>query len=775
MWYTLGQNIIKYRNLNLIGLLIITCFLGYKALNIQMSYEFNKSIPTDTEVYKNNLAFQKQFGGDGEIIMVGIENKDFFVPKNLIALDQLHKDLTEILAVTEVTSVLNAVQLVKDAENQQFVSTKIFNFPLQSQQQIDSSRNILQNIPLYNGFLYNADANAYLVGITVKKDSVNNKGRTLIMQKIEACIAKYQNTTKAITHISGLPYIRTVVADKLRKEMNNLLLGSLILSAVILFVFFRSVLATLMSLLVVSMGVIWCFGVMVLLGYKLTLLSALIAPLVVVIGVPNCIYFLNKYHSTYKQKNDKNHALITMVGKMGVVTLFCNLAAAIGFAVFALTKSALLQEFGIVSGIIIFSLFFISLLFVPSVLSYLPVPTAIEMKYLDSKLLTRFLKAIEQWVMNKRGWVIGVTTVILLFSIGGLFKLKKLAYIVDDLPKQDVVYKNLKWFENTFKGIMPLEIVIDTKKKKGLQRSLQPIEKIEELSIYIAQNPNAARPLSFIEGLKLSKQAYYDGDSNSYSIPSSMGEFALMTDYMKPNANTDKKGFEKMTKNFIDSNKQMARISVNMKDVGTIQLPYLINDFKAKTYELLDSTKYNVTFTGASITFLEGSMFIIDGLKESIIYGFLLIALCMLYLFRSFKILLYSIIPNIIPLVITGGVMGWLGIPLKPSTVLVFSVALGIVIDVTIRFLVNYKQELSHYNYQVNLTLVNTIHQTGISIIYTSLVLVVGFIIFCFSSFGGTQALGWLTSLTLFTGTFTNLILLPALMKVSASKGSSNI
>jgi uncharacterized protein len=320
---------------------------------------------------------------------------------------------------------------------------------------------------------------------------------------------------------------------------------------------------------------------------------------------------------------------------------------------------------------------------------------------------------------------------------------------------------------------MPLEIVIDTKKKKGLQRSLQPIEKIDELSYLIAQNPNVARPLSFVDGLKLSKQAFYDEDSNSYNIPNSMAELALMTDYMKPkNSNQDasKKGFEKLLQNFIDSNKQVARISINMKDIGTLQLPLLINDFKTKAYQLLDSSKYNITFTGASITFLEGSAFIIDGLKESIIYGFILISLCMLYLFRSVKILMYSIIPNIIPLVITAGVMGWCGIPLKPSTVLVFSVALGIVIDVTIRFLVNYKQELSQYEYQVNATLSNTIHHTGISIIYTSLVLVVGFIIFCFSSFGGTQALGWLTSLTLFTGTFTNLILLPALMKTNATK-----
>lgn len=775
MWYSLGQLIIKYRKLNLFTLLLITVFFGYKATQIQMSFEFNKSIPTDTKTYKDYTEFLKRFGGNGELVVVGIESKHFYNSNNFSALETLHNNLKKINAITDVTSVLTAVHLVKDTAAERFNSVKIFQSPFINQQQLDSSKAIIQNIPLYNGLLYNKAKDAYLVGITINKDSANSKARTLIMKKIDYHIKAFETTTKLTAHISGLPYIRTVVADKIKKEMNYFLIGSLVLSAIILLIFFRSIMATFMSLIVVGMGVIWCFGLMALVGYKITLLSALIAPLIVVIGVPNCIYFLNKYHSTYQQNQDKQFALYTMVGKMGIVTLFCNIAAAIGFAVFALTKSTLLQEFGLISGSIIFALFFISLLFIPSVLSFLPAPSSSEMKYLNSKILSTFLHKIEHVVMHQSKWVFGITTIVLFISIVGIFKLKKLAYIVDDLPKQDIIYKNLKWFEETFNGIMPLEIIIDTKKKKGLQRSIQPIEKIDEYCNYIAQNANVAKPLSFIDGLKLSKQAFYDEDSNSYTIPNSIAELALMTDYMKPNTNKQisKKGFEKLLQNFIDSNKQIARISINMKDVGTLQLPNLINDFKTKSYELLDSTKYTITFTGASITFLEGSTFIIDGLKESILYGFLLISLCMLYLFKSIKILLYSIIPNIIPLIITAGVMGWCGIPLKPSTVLVFSVALGIVIDVTIRFLVNYKQELAHYNFKTNQTLSSTIHHTGISIIYTSLVLAVGFVIFCFSNFGGTQALGWLTSLTLFTGTFTNLILLPALMKSNSNKGFS--
>jgi predicted RND superfamily exporter protein len=218
----------------------------------------------------------------------------------------------------------------------------------------------------------------------------------------------------------------------------------------------------------------------------------------------------------------------------------------------------------------------------------------------------------------------------------------------------------------------------------------------------------------------------------------------------------------------MDSNRQVTRVSVNMADIGSKRLPLLLDSLRKRADHYFDSSKYSVQFTGTSITFLEGSRFIINGLRDSIFWAFVLIALCMLYLFRSFRILLCSLIPNIIPLALTAGVMGWAGIALKPSTVLIFSVALGIAIDVTIRFLVNYKQELPNHGNNVEETVLQTLRSTGISIIYTSLVLIAGFVIFMFSGFGGTKALGMLTSLTLLAATLTNLILLPVLLLSTA-------
>ncbi|MFW2478413.1 MAG: efflux RND transporter permease subunit [Sediminibacterium sp.] len=764
MWYRLGQFILRRRIILLFLLLMATGVMTYYATQVKLSYEFTRAIPTDNPKYQEYQSFLKKFGGDGNMLVLGFDSKDFYSVAYFNEVAILQQSLKQVVGVTGILSIPDAVNLRNDREQQQLVPEKIFQYPFQGQAELDSAKQVFNQLPFYKTLLYSDSGNAYLMGVSVNGDTINSKGRTRLINDIMKQVNLFEEKTKSSLHISGLPFIRTTVGNRSKDEMNWFLIGSLVLSAVTLLIFFRSLSAMLMSLVVVGIGVVWSIGTMVLFGYKITLLNALIPPLIVVIGIPNCIYFLNKYHTAYREIGDKDKALITMVGRMGIVTLFCNIAAAIGFAVFALTKSALLQEFGIVAGINIMALFVISLIFIPAVLSFLKPPKNRHTKYLDNAFLEKVLVKIERWTFHHAKWVYGITIVISVFAIAGIFRLKSEGFIVDDLPKNDKIYTDLKWFEAHFGGVMPLEILVDTKKKNGLLRNTGPVSKINELSAYIGARPETARPLSFAEGLKFAKQAYYDGDTLSYDVPYE-GDLAFMSPYLKQRSDSNAgTGVSKIISSFMDSTKQVARITVNMKDVGSAQLPLMIADYQKKASEIFDTASYHITFTGSSITFLEGSSFIIRGLKESIFWAFLLITLCMLYLFRSFRILVCSLIPNLIPLLITAGTMGWIGITLKPSTVLVFSVALGIAIDVTIRFLINYKQELPHYNNQVAQTLVQTIRHTGISIIYTSLVLIAGFIIFCISDFGGTKALGWLTSLTLVIGTLTNLVLLPVLI-----------
>jgi hypothetical protein len=770
MWYKLAEFILKFKVYCLSFLLVITLVMGYFAAQVKLSYEFTKAIPDDNPKFVIYKDFVKKFGIDGATIVVGFTTNKMYTKEVFNQFHQLHQQIKLIPAVTEVLSVPFAYILQKDSIEPKFNAHPVFSGPYQNDSLLLADAQKFESLPFYKNLLYNKDSNAYIMAVSFIPDSINTGARTRIIRLFEEKLNTFSKQTNLTIHLSGLPYIRTIIADRIKKEMVWFLIGSLLLSAITLLLFFRSIPATLMSLAVVAMGVIWSFGTMVLMGQKITLLTALIPPLVVVIGIPNCIYFLNKYHTAFKETNDRSAAIIQMVSKMGIVTLFCNITAAIGFFVFALTKSPLLKEFGWVSGINIMALFFISLFFIPPILSYLKPPAPKHVQYLDNKYLTHLLVKIERWTFNHTKWVFGITLILVVFSIAGVLKIKKEAFIVDDLPKKDKLYTDLKWFEQNAGGVMPLEIVIDTKKKNGLVRSTKPLDHIETFQQFLLTQPELGKPLGLTEGIKFAKQAFYDGDSNSYSVPSGT-EMAFIAPYLKPvddkakaNANATKSPTALLNK-FIDADKRATRISVNMKDIGSAQLPIFLNRMDSATQAIFDTAHYQVQITGSSVTFLEGSNFIIKGLGESIFWAFLLIAICMLFLFRSFPILMCSLVPNIVPLLITAGCMGWIGVSLKPSTVLVFSVALGIAIDVTIRFLVNYKQELPKLNYQVNSTLIQTIKNTGISIIYTSMVLVAGFVIFCFSDFGGTKALGWLTSLTLVVSTLTNLILLPALIK----------
>ena len=770
MWHKLAEFILKFKVYCLAVLLVITIVMGYFAAQVKLSYEFTKAIPDDNPKFVIYKDFVKKFGIDGATIVVGFTTDKMYTKEVFNQVHELHQQIKLIPAVTEVLSVPFAYELQKDSTETKFKVHPVFSAPYQNDSLLLADAQKFETLPFYKNLLYNKDSNAYIMAVSFIPDSINTGARTRIIGLLEEKLNAFSKNTQLTIHLSGLPYIRTIIADRIKKEMLWFLVGSLLLSAITLLLFFRSIPATLMSLAVVAMGVIWSFGTMVLMGQKITLLTALIPPLVVVIGIPNCIYFLNKYHTAYKETNDRSAAIIQMVSKMGIVTLFCNITAAIGFFVFALTKSPLLKEFGWVSGINIMALFFISLFFIPPVLSYLKPPSQKHVKYLENKYLTHLLVKIERWTFNHTKWVFGITLILVVISIAGVLKIKKEAFIVDDLPQKDKLYTDLKWFEQNAGGVMPLEIVVDTKKKNGLIRSTKPLDHIETFQQFLLTQPELGKPLGLIEGIKFAKQAFYDGDSNSYSVPSGT-EMAFIAHYLKPvddkakpQVNAAKSPTALLSK-FIDADKRATRISVNMKDIGSAQLPIFLKRMDSATQAIFDTTNYHVQITGSSVTFLEGSNFIIKGLGESIFWAFLLIALCMLFLFRSFPILMCSLVPNIVPLLITAGCMGWIGVSLKPSTVLVFSVALGIAIDVTIRFLVNYKQELPRLNNQVNSTLIQTIKNTGISIIYTSMVLVAGFVIFCFSEFGGTKALGWLTSLTLVVSTLTNLILLPALIK----------
>lgn len=782
MWLKIADFVLKYRVLLIVLILAITAFMGVQATKVRMSYDSTGAIPKDSPKYKALKEFQQKFGGGGNAMVLGVQTDRLFSEQNFKAYGELIGDLKKVKDVESVLSINDAVSLSQDS-TKKLVTQKVFD--LDDPSSGVAGKEMLDGLPIFNGLLYNKETDAYLMMISIEKNALGSKERIRIVDDIIKAGEKFKQATNIEVRYSGLPYIRTQMAEKVKHELNIFLVLSLCLTAVILLIIFRSFTAMLVSMLIVSIGVVWSLGTVALFGFKISILTGVIPPLVVVIGIPNCIYFLNKYHTEYNLSGDKRKALRNMVGKMGIVTLFTNLTAAIGFGVFGMTESQVLKEFGIVAGLNIMALFFVSLFLVPAIFSFLPAPKTNQTKYTESKWMNRTLDLLHKWVFHSRKGIFIGTAALCLLGLFGILRLKSVGYMVDDLPSKDIIVKDLKFFEKNFKGIMPLEITIDTKKKFGALTSLETWEKVDSLTRFLEAQPEIGAAITLTKGAKFFRQGFFGGAVSEYTLPSPT-EFSSLRTQLISTFNKMQKGdtdssaatqpdqFSELLYSFVDSNARSMRISVNVADIGSEEIPRLVEQrIQPLTEKLFEKEKYDVSITGGSITYLEGSLFIIDSLKESLAWAFGMILVCIIILFRSSKVVIVALITNIVPLMITAGVMGWLNIPLKPSTVLVFSVALGITVDVTIRFLVNYKQEM-HLHKTVAETVKHTIRDTGMSIIFTSIILVAGFGVFAVSDFGGTQALGYLTALTLFLAMVFNLTLLPALLLAWSKKKEKN-
>jgi len=759
MWHKLADFIIKNRLFVLIALLAVTVFMGFKASQVKMSYEFNNAIPTSSQKYKDYQKFKDQFGQDGTMLVVGFQKENIFDASFFDAFTKWSNQIKAIDGVDNILSIVDAVNIKKKegTDKSELDTYKIF------QQGIDSNAvATFLNLPFYKNLLYNPSSNSYLTAIYLQSKLVNSPRRIELVNEIEILSEEFAKATGTDLHYSGLPYIRTRFAEAVKKEMRFILIISLVFTSLILLVFFRSIMTVLYSMMVVIMGVIWSVAILVMCGYKITLLTALLPPLIVVIGLPNCIYFLNKYHSEFNETGEKMSAIRRMVERMGIVTLFTNLTTMIGFGVFYFTYSKILKEFGLVAGLSILSVFIISLFALPAIFSYLKEPKTRHTKYLDNKLVARLLHQIEHWSFNHKKTIGWVSIVVVLISVAGLLQLEQVGHIVDDLPKENRIYKDLKFFEKEFTGIMPLEILVDAKKKNKIT-SLGSMSKMDQLVQSLDEIPEFGKPLSYIEMLKFAKQAYYDGDSLNYAVPN-MYDVSFIAPYLQMKADSNGGEMGNLIKSFVDEDKKLARISINIADVGSKKLPVLLAKVRTEADDIFNPKKYDVSFTGTSVVFLEGSRFIINSLRDSILLALGMIFICMFFLFKSWRTVMIALVVNMVPLAMTAGIMGWFKIPLKPSTVLVFSIALGIAIDVTIRFIVNYRQDLPRFNFNVGETVRHTIQETGISIMFTSFILAVGFVVFLFSQFDGTRFLGLLTSLTLLWAMIANLTLLPILL-----------
>ncbi len=771
MWDKIASFIIRFRLSLIVVILLITGVMGYFATKVEMSYDLARTVPADDPEMVFLQQFKQQFGEDANIIGVGLRDSAIYTLENFNHFRELNKTIKSISGVNNLYSLTELKILRKDTAHTRFQFDALFPKNIKSQHELDSLLGVLRNQPAYMGQLVNEQNGATAMLISVQKEIMNSAKRVELTNELVKAGDAFSKSTGIKLHYAGLPFIRTLMATRVRQELQFFLILSALVTGIIMFVFFRSVRAVLFSMIIIGIVVVWVMGTLALFGFKITLLSGLIPPVIVTIGITNAIYLLNKYHLEYFKCKNKPEAIAIVVRKMGLAMFLTNLTVAIGFLTLLSTDILLLREFGIVAGLNIMALFMVSLIMIPAVFSWLPEPKPKHLRHLDFKILGKFLELVDISVHRYRPAIYLSSLALVIFSVLGMMKLKSVSFMADEVPENSDIRKDLRFFESNFSGIMPLEIEVNTGKRRGVL-NLNNLKKVDEFETFLDSLPEVSRPVSIIGLVKLSKQAFYWNDPKRYELPTKAESIYILR-YMKNQGQTENSG---LLKSFVDSTYTKMRISMQIADIGSTKMDALVNNvIEPRMNKIFAGTNITTNVTGTTKLFIKGNKNLIDNLKESLLYASILITLSMALLFANVRMIAISLIPNLLALMITAGLMGYFGIPLKASTALIFSITFGISVDNSIRFLAKYRQEQLINSFFVPRSVSESILETGKSIIYTSIVLFAGFIIFAFSSFGGTIALGVLTSTTLVISMFTNLILLPALImtfdKPKKSKG----
>ncbi|RYU78594.1 efflux RND transporter permease subunit [Hymenobacter persicinus] len=775
MWSKLALFVIKNRRL-LIGLLaVITVFMAWEARKVEMTYDFAQVVSPDDPDMVYFQRFKKTFGEDGNVLVLGMQDSSIYRLGNFNELRTLTDTLAKVPGVSGVLSVTKLPKLAKDTATQSFSAAPIFrNFP-QTQAELDSLMRVVNQQEFYKGQLISPRTGATLLALTMDPKYLNSSKRQAVMDQILGHAEQFTKKTGIRLHYAGLPYVRSTMTSKVAGEMKFFVMLTVLMMAATLFMFFRTWAAVVFPILVVLVVVVWCVGSMVLMGFKINLLTGLIPSILIVIGIPNCTYLLSRYHYDYRKSGNQMLAMTRVIRKIGLVTLMNNTTTAIGFFVFCFTNITILYQFGLVATINIFVAFIISFILIPAVFTYLPPPTPKQLEHLEAKPLTKLLEFFDHLVLERRGSVYIVAVALAAVSVLGIRRIESVSYMVDDLPKDSSVNSDLKFFEQHFNGVMPLEIVIDTGKKQGIMK-LKNLEKIDRFEKFLRTQPVLTTPVSIVTFLKASTQTFYNDNPDYYRLPDN-SEKNFILSYLShsrgkaealPATGKAPAGgvmVDKLIRSFTDSTGQRARISLKIADIGSHNLDTLIhNKIEPQIKEIFNGTGMTVKLTGTTILFTKGNEYLINMLKESLIIAFVLVGLVVLILFRSIRAVFFTLLPNFVTLLLTGGLMGFFGIPLKPSTALIFSIALGIDGDNSIHLLAKFRQEMAVNGQRVRAAISTTLSEAGTSMIYTSIVLFLGFSVFAFSEFGGTKALGLLMSASLLITNFSNLILLPCLL-----------
>lgn len=759
MWNKIADYIMNHRVLNLVIASVLLIFLGLKAFTIKMGHNLANTLPETDSTMVVYRQFLDKYGPDGRAIFIGMVDDKLFDLPNFQDYYDLNENIRKIDGVTECLSVTRVFNIVKNDSVKKFQLSQVVGRRPESQKEVDSIKSVIESLAMYDGLLFNTETHSTMMLVTLDDEHANSNLRKETTDALSILLNDYSTRHGIEMHISGMPYIREVTTQKMVKEIVGFTFLSIVVAGLILYLFFRSWRPLVSVMTIVLLSVVYMFGIMALLDFDVTILTGVLPPLLIIIGVENSIFMLNKYHREFEACHDKIQALKNVIVRIGPANLLTNTTTAVSFASFIITRNALLVPFGILASICIMLTYVMTMVLLPTFFSYQKKPEGKMVNYMNNPRINYIMDEVSIFVLGRKRVIFAVLAVMMIVCVIGASRITTSGRVVDDIAKSDKLYKDIMFFEENVGGVMPFEISIDTRKPKGIMNAAF-IRKVQQLEDTLALYPEFSEPLSIAEVVKFARQGFYNGKREQFKIPSN-NEFGFIMKYMP-----ETKGGEMpaIVTQYMDKEMQCTRVSVQMANVTTPEIDAISRSLQPQIDQIFPKEKYDVVMTGSAMVTLQGTNYLIVNLSHSLFLAFIVIAILMAVTFHKFKMVVISLIPNLIPLLFTAGVMGFCGIPLKMSTILVFSIALGISVDNTIHYLARYRLQMKLNDNDIKKSVMAAIQETGPSMIYSASILICGFLIFAFSSFGGTKIVGFLVPFTLLIALITNILVLPALV-----------
>ena len=750
LWSRITDWIIEHSRAIVVVVVLVTVYLGWWATRVQTDHRPGHFLDEDSDVVRDFERLSSLFDPSQDVLYVIFPDSDARDPSFLQDLDSLTQWIERQNGVTSALSLTNAPFLVRVGDSLQ--TTRLYDTSLPDSL-IDQR---IRDASYIRGLLMTNEGTAPAVIVRIDSEFNDTPARIVLVRSIE----RRASAVVGDPAMAGFPYVRSMYGERVTREAPLFTFLALAISLLMLYVTFRARRAVLLPTIVVALGIVWTVGLIALFDHRLNIVTSVLPALLVVIGMANSIHLTTKFYDRYHILADRRAAMKDTMRIVGLATFLTSLTTAIGFLVLELSGSRLLAEFGLFAALGVGVLYILSVTLIPISYIALEAPEATKIRIATDVRFSGMFDALARLTRRRAAAVILLSAGLIVTAIVGGSRISTDIFVFSDFYEDDPMRQNLRRFEEAYGGVLPMELVI-VSNDEGRFRSISAVRGIDRLQQQLATFEGVGATYSVADLLKLANQAYFGGHPQAYRIPSGF-ELPFLQSALQSLEDHVREDLAGSLPQFTDSSFAATRIYMGVDDVGTDRM----NAIADSAISLASDTftgDYEVFATGTAIKATRSGENLVANLAVSLAIALAAISVIMALLFRSIRLTLISLIPNVIPLILVAGAMGFAGVVLKPSTALIFPLAFGIAVDDTIHFLAKYRM-VSAAGVPRDEAVVITLRETGKAILFTSLVLMGGFLVFTLSSFGGTVSMGALTALTLFAALIANLFLLPALL-----------